>query len=251
MVRKKSAGAKLSPKYAFENFVHGQVNKLPYEVCLAMATRLDFTYSPIFICGSVGAGKTHLLQAIGNKVIAHSPELKVCYYTSWGFMEEFIDHVSRQSMSKFRRNLNKVDLLLIDDVHEWEGKERTQQEFLHIFTEMQESGKLMAFSGNRPPDEIEGLEQNLMSRLKAGMVLKLRKPDVTALRTILKNLFMVKGVTLPENVLSELVSKKGVGVREIEGFLKRIMAESEFSGKKITPILSKKALKDISKGWTK
>lgn len=248
MIKKKTAGAKLVPGYTFENFIHGKANKLPYEACLSMATRLDATYSPIFICGGVGTGKTHLLQAIGNKVIERFPKVKVFYYTSLGFMEEFIDHVSRQSMPKFRRNLENVDVLLIDDVHEWEGKERTQGEFFHLFNALHESRKLMAFAGNKPPGEIEGLHKNLMSRFKAGTVFRLRKPGATLLREILRNSSMAEGITLPEDVLSWLVSMKGAGVREGEGCLKRIIAESEFAGKKITLGMSKKALNGILKG---
>ncbi|MBI5344211.1 MAG: chromosomal replication initiator protein DnaA [Deltaproteobacteria bacterium] len=237
----------LSPKYTFENFVVGNANKFAHAACSAVANHVASKYNPLFIYGGVGLGKTHLLQAIGHKVLLNNPSAKVCYYSSERFMNDFINYVSRQKMSEFRGRFRNVDVLLIDDIQFWAGKERTQEEFFHTFNTLHETHKQIVVTSDRYPKEIDGLQERLRSRFEWGLVADIQPPDMETKIAILKKKAKAEGVRLIDDVASWLASVSGSNIRELEGFLNRIMAVSSLTGQEITLSMSKDALKNIIK----
>lgn len=161
----------LNSNYIFENFVVGKDNQLAHAACLAVANQFSNKYNPLFVYGGVGLGKTHLLQAIGHKVIERTAGSRICYYTSEGFMNEFINAIQRNKMDEFRNKFRRADLLLIDDVQFWAagGKERTQEEFFHTFNALYEANKQIVITSDKYPNDL-GLEERLRSRFAMGLI---------------------------------------------------------------------------------
>ena len=243
----KPAGLNLSPKYTFENFVIGKANEFAHAACSAVAGSLGSKYNPLFIYGCVGLGKTHLLQAIGHKVSLANPSAKVCYYTSERFMNDFINYVSRQKMADFRGRFRNVDVLLIDDIQFWAGKERTQEEFFHTFNALYEGHKQIVVTSDKFPNDIDGLEERLRSRFEWGLVADIQPPDTETKIAILRKKSKAEGVKLPDDVASWLSSVSGSNVRELEGFLNRIIAVSSLTNLEITLPMAREALKNLLK----
>ncbi len=237
--------ADLNPRYTFENFVVGKANEFAHAACSAVAKNPASKYNPLFIYGGVGLGKTHLLQAIGHKVLELSGSFKVCYYTSERFMNDFINFVSRQKMSDFRGRFRNVDLLLIDDIQFWKGKERTQEEFFHTFNTLYEAHKQIVVTSDKFPKDIDGLEERLRSRFEWGLVADIQPPDVETKIAILKKKSINEGVELPDEVASWLASVSGSNVRELEGYLNRIIAVSSLTNQDISLSMAKEALKNL------
>lgn len=248
--RKPSTRAKsptLSEKYTFDNFVIGKANEFAYAACSAVAKDLGSKYNPLFIYGGVGLGKTHLLQAIGHRIFENNPEANVCYYTSERFMNDFINFVSRQKMTEFRNKFRNVDVLLIDDIQFWSGKERTQEEFFHTFNTLYESHKQIVVTSDKFPKDIEGLEERLRSRFEWGLVADIQPPDTETKIAILKKKAKAEGIKLPGDVASWLASVSDSNIRELEGFLNRIIAVSSLTNQEINLDMSKSALKNLIK----
>ncbi|MBI4949799.1 MAG: chromosomal replication initiator protein DnaA [Deltaproteobacteria bacterium] len=243
----KPAGLNLSPKYTFENFVIGKANEFAHAACSAVAGSLGSKYNPLFIYGCVGLGKTHLLQAIGHKVSLANPSAKVCYYTSERFMNDFINYVSRQKMADFRGRFRNVDVLLIDDIQFWAGKERTQEEFFHTFNALYEGHKQIVVTSDKFPKDIDGLEERLRSRFEWGLVADIQPPDTETKIAILRKKSKAEGVKLPDDVASWLAGVSGSNVRELEGFLNRIIAVSSLTNLEITLPMAREALKNLLK----
>ena len=243
----KPAGLNLSPKYTFENFVIGKANEFAHAACSAVAGSLGSKYNPLFIYGCVGLGKTHLLQAIGHKVSLANPSAKVCYYTSERFMNDFINYVSRQKMADFRGRFRNVDVLLIDDIQFWAGKERTQEEFFHTFNALYEGHKQIVVTSDKFPKDIDGLEERLRSRFEWGLVADIQPPDTETKIAILRKKSKAEGVKLPDDVASWLSGVSGSNVRELEGFLNRIIAVSSLTNLEITLPMAREALKNLLK----
>lgn len=243
----KLTGMNLSPKYTFENFVVGKANEFAHAACSAVAGNPASKYNPLFIYGCVGLGKTHLLQAIGHKVLMTNPNAKVCYYTSERFMNDFINYVSRQKMSDFRSKFRNVDLLLIDDIQFWGGKERTQEEFFHTFNALYEAHKQIVVTSDKFPKDIDGLEERLRSRFEWGLVADIQPPDTETKIAILRKKAKAEGIKLPEDVASWLASVCGTNIRELEGSLNRIIAVSSLTSQEITLQMCKEALKNLLK----
>jgi chromosomal replication initiator protein len=238
----------LISKYTFDNFVIGKDNEFAHAACIAVAKHLASKYNPLFIYGEVGLGKTHLLQAIGHYVQENNASAKVCYYTSERFMNEFITYVSRQKMSEFRNKFRKADILLIDDIQFWAGKERTQEEFFHTFNTLYESHKQIVVTSDKFPKDIAGLEERLRSRFEWGLVADIQPPDTETKIAILKKKMELEGVQVPDDVTGWLAEVSGSNVRELEGFLNRIVAVSSLTNQKITLAMSKEALKNLLTG---
>jgi len=243
----KPAGLTLNPRYTFDNFVIGKANEFAHAAASAVAGHLASKYNPLFIYGCVGLGKTHLLQAIGQKVIELNSGARVCYYTSERFMNEFINYVSRQKMTEFRSRFRNVDILLIDDIQFWAGKERTQEEFFHTFNTLYESHKQIVVTSDKFPKDIEGLEERLRSRFEWGLVADIQPPDTETKIAILRKKAEGEGVELPDGVADWLASVSGSNIRELEGFLNRIIAVSSLTGAELTLEMSKDALKNLLK----
>jgi len=246
--KKKGAGSKnpLSVKYTFKNFVIGKDNEFAHAACSAVSDHLGSKYNPLFIYGGVGLGKTHLLQAIGNKVLEGSEDINVCYYTSERFMNEFINYVSRQKMAEFRKRFRNVDLLLIDDIQFWSGKERTQEEFFHTFNALYEAHKQIVVTSDKFPKDIKGMEERLRSRFEWGLVADIQPPDTETKVAILKTKAKADGITLPDDVALWLASINSSNVRELEGYLNRVIAVASLTGKEISLATSKDALKNLT-----
>ncbi len=243
----KPAGLNLSPKYTFDNFVIGKANEFAHAACSAVAGSLGSKYNPLFIYGCVGLGKTHLLQAIGHKVILANPSARVCYYSSERFMNDFINYVSRQKMADFRGRFRNVDVLLIDDIQFWAGKERTQEEFFHTFNALYEGHKQIVVTSDKFPKDIDGLEERLRSRFEWGLVADIQPPDTETKIAILRKKAKAEGVRLPDDVASWLSGVSGSNVRELEGFLNRIIAVSSLTNLEITLPMAREALKNLLK----
>jgi len=241
----------LNPKYTFENFVVGKGNEFAHAACSAVANHLSRKYNPLFIYGGVGLGKTHLLQAIGHCVLYNNKSAKLCYYTSERFMNEFINSVRHEKMVDFRNRLRNVDILLIDDVQFWAGKEGTQEEFFHTFNALYESHKQIVVTSDRFPKDIQGLEERLRTRFEWGLIADIQPPDIETKVAILKKKAEIEGIPIPDDVALFLASVSGSNVRELEGYLIRIGAVSSLSGKEITLGMAKEALKHIIKDYPK
>ncbi len=243
----RQAGSTLNGKYTFENFVVGKANEFAHAACSAAAGNLGSKYNPLFIYGCVGLGKTHLLQAIGHKVLAASPGAKVCYYTSERFVNDFINYVSRQKMSEFRSRFRNVDVLLIDDIQFWAGKEGTQEEFFHTFNTLYENHKQIVVTSDKFPKDLNGLEERLRSRFEWGLVADIQPPDTETKIAILRKKAKSEGVKLPDDVAGWLSEVSGSNVRELEGFLNRIIAVSSLTNREIDLAMAREALKNLIK----
>jgi len=243
----KQASVNLNPKYTFENFVVGKANEFAHAACSAVANHLGSKYNPLFIYGCVGLGKTHLLQAIGQKVLLSNPGAKVCYYTSERFVNDFINYVSRQKMSEFRSRFRNVDVLLIDDIQFWAGKEGTQEEFFHTFNTLYENHKQIVVTSDKFPKDLDRLEERLRSRFEWGLVADIHPPDMETKIAILRKKAKVEGVRLADDVAGWLAETSGTNVRELEGFLNRIIAVSSLTNREIDLNMAKDALKHLVK----
>jgi len=235
----------LNQRYTFDTFVVGKANDFAHAACYAVANHLASKYNPLFIYGGVGLGKTHLLQAIGHKVLQNTPSAKVYYYTSERFMNNFINYVSRQKMADFRGRFRNVDVLLIDDIQFWAGKERTQEEFFHTFNALYENHKQIVVTSDKFPKDIDGLEERLRSRFAWGLVADIQPPDTETKIAILKSKTSIEGFSLPDDVAAWLASVSGSNIRELEGYLNRILAVSSLTNQEITLTMSKEALKNL------
>ncbi|MFQ5353647.1 MAG: chromosomal replication initiator protein DnaA [Thermodesulfobacteriota bacterium] len=235
----------LNPKYTFDNFIIGKDNQFAHAACSAVAGKRSTKYNPLFIYGGVGLGKTHLLQAIGNSIYENDPSTRVCYYTSERFMNNFISYISRQKMKEFRGKFRNVDVLLIDDIQFWAGKERTQEEFFHTFNALHEKNKQIVVTSDSFPKEITGLEERLRSRFEWGLVADIQPPDMETKVAIIRKKAADEGQSLPDDVAVWLASVSGSNIRELEGFLNRIIAVSSLTDKEITLPMSKDALKNL------
>ncbi|MFQ5442723.1 MAG: chromosomal replication initiator protein DnaA, partial [Thermodesulfobacteriota bacterium] len=245
--QKQPANLKLNPKYTFENFVVGKANEFAHAACIAVSNHLASKYNPLFIYGGVGLGKTHLLQAIGHKVAESSPSSRVCYYTSERFMNNFINYVSRQKMNEFRGRFRNVDVLLIDDIQFWGGKERTQEEFFHTFNTLYENNKQIVVTSDRFPKDIDGLEERLRSRFEWGLVADIQPPDMETKIAIIRKKAQAEDQHIPDDVAEWLASVSSSNIRELEGFLNRVVAVASLSNQEINLTTSKDALKNLLK----
>lgn len=237
----------LNSKYTFDNFVVGKANEFAHAACFSVSKNLGKKYNPLFIYGGTGLGKTHLLQGIGHKVLTDNPLAKICYYSSEQFMNDFINHVKRQKMSEFRSKFRNTDVLLIDDIQFWAKKEGTQEEFFHTFNSLYESHKQIVVTSDRMPKDIDGLEERLRSRFEWGLLADIQQPDTETKIAILYKKAQDQGIKLPDDVAEWLASVSGSNIRDLEGFLNRIVAEASFTNKEITLAMSKDALKNMLK----
>jgi len=235
----------LNPRYTFSNFIVGKDNQFAHAACSAVAGERSSKYNPLFIYGGVGLGKTHLLQAIGNRIYKDNPATRVCYYTSERFMNNFINYISRQKMTEFRGKFRNVDVLLIDDIQFWAGKERTQEEFFHTFNALHEKNKQIVVTSDSFPKDITGLEERLRSRFEWGLVADIQPPDIETKIAIVRKKAADEDQIIPDDVAEWLASISGSNIRELEGFMNRVIAVSSLTDQEITLEMSKEALKNL------
>jgi len=224
----------LNPDYTFDSFVRGKNCDLAYFASEAVATKLGTAYNPLFIYGSVGLGKTHLLQAIGNHVQAESPSRSVVYTSSERFAIELINAIRNNTTPAFRSKYRQVDLLLIDDVHFLSGKEATQEELFHTFNELHGNEKQIVLSSDRSPGELSGLQDRLVSRFKWGLVADIQPPDLETRIAILREKAALRGLDIDVAVLELIASRISSNVRALEGALTKVLAFAELRDEALT-----------------
>ncbi len=235
----------LSSKYTFDSFVIGASNRFAHAAALAVSESPAKAYNPLFIYGGVGLGKTHLMHAIGQNVLHKMPKAKVLYMSSEEFTNQLINAIQTRSTQKFREKYRHVDILLIDDIQFIAGKESTQEEFFHTFNALYDAHKQIVVTSDRPPKEIQSLEERLISRFAWGLVTDIQPPDFETRIAIIKKKSEKETITLPENVFFFLADKVKTNIRELEGALIRVVAYSKLAGKDVSVELAKEVLKDM------
>jgi chromosomal replication initiator protein len=235
----------LNSRYTFGNFIVGSANRLAHAASLSVAERPGHAYNPLFLYGGVGLGKTHLMHAIGNQVIARFPRKKVVYATSEKFTNDFITTIQQGKIDEFRNRYRKIDLLLIDDIQFIADKERTQEEFFHTFNAIHEDGKQIVLSSDRPPKAIGTLQERLRSRFEWGLIADLTAPDLETRIAILRAKAEEQGVPISSDVLEFIARKVVSNIRELEGALNRIMAYASMGAVPITIELAQAVLSNV------
>ena len=237
----------LNPRFTFDNFVVGSSNRFAHAACLAVAESPAKAYNPLFIYGKVGLGKTHLMQAITQKILASNPKLKHYYLSSERFTNELIDSIRNRATAQFRQKYRSIDVLLIDDIHFIAGKESTQEEFFHTFNTLHDSRKQIIISSDRPPKDIANLEERLSSRFAWGLITDIQPPDFETRVAILRKKIEKEPVKVPPEVLFFIAQEIKTNIRELEGALIRVIAYSLLEEKNISLEMAKIILKDMVK----
>jgi chromosomal replication initiator protein len=240
--------ANLNPKYTFDTFVVGSNNKMAHAASLAVAESPAEVYNPLFIYGGVGLGKTHLMHSIANFILKNNPKSKVMYVTSEKFTNELIDAIRNKnniSTTEFREKYRTIDVLLIDDIQFIVGKESTQEEFFHTFNSLHDDKKQIIISSDRPPKDIETLEERLRSRFEWGLTVDIQPPDYETRMAILRKKEELEGYNIDNEVIKYIANNIKSNIRELEGALTKIVALSKLDKKEITIELAEEALKDL------
>jgi len=235
----------LNPNYTFENFVVGSCNQFSHAAATAVAKNPAKSYNPLYIYGGSGLGKTHLMNAIGHYALHNDPKLKILYVTTEKFMNDLINHLQYGKILEFRQKYRSIDVLLMDDIHNLSGKDRTKEEFFHTFNHLYDSQKQIVISSDCPPKEIPGLEERFSSRFEWGLIADLKPPDIETRIAILKKKAELEGVELPESVALFIADKVHSNIRELEGYLRRVIAFASLKGEKIDLDLTRESLKDL------
>ena len=240
--------ANLNPRYTFDSFVVGANNNLAHAASLAVAESPGEIYNPLFIYGGVGLGKTHLMHSIGHFILKNNPQAKVLYVTSEKFTNELIDAIRNKnniSTTEFREKYRNNDILLIDDIQFIIGKESTQEEFFHTFNSLYEAKKQIIISSDKPPKEIETLEERLRSRFEWGLTVDIQSPDYETRMAILRKKEELEGYNIDNEVIKYIATNVKSNIRELEGALTKIVALSKLNKQEITIELAEEALKDL------
>jgi chromosomal replication initiator protein len=232
-------------KYSFDSFVVGKSNQFAHAICQAVTMNPGQLHNPVFIYGGVGLGKTHLMQAIGQEVIKKNPKAKVAYLSSETFTNEFIDCLKDKKSEAFRSKYRKKDLLLIDDVQFFAGKEQTQEEFFHTFNELFQQKKQIVLTSDAPPEKIKKLEERLASRFAMGVVVDIQPPDLETRAAILKRCASESMVDVTDEVILYLAQGVKSNIRALEGAFNSVLAYAGVVGKKVSKDLIDQVLKDF------
>ena len=237
--------SRLSPSFTFATFVEGKSNQLARAAASQVGQNPGQSYNPLFIYGGVGLGKTHLMHAIGNAILADKPSARVAYVHSERFVGDMVRGLQHNRISEFKRSYRSLDALLIDDIQFFAGKERSQEEFFHTFNALLEGQRQIVLTCDRYPKEVSGLEERLKSRFGWGLTVAIEPPELETSVAILMSKAANEGVELPEEVAFFIAKRIRSNVRELEGALRRVIATSGFTGRPISLDFAKDALRDL------
>ena len=240
-----SIQSRLNTGFTFDAFVEGKSNQLAKAAAIQVSENLGNSYNPLFIYGGVGLGKTHLMQAVGNAVMTKKPGARVSYVHSERFVGDMVRGLQHNTISDFKRSYRSLDALLIDDIQFFAGKERSQEEFFHTFNALLEGQKQIILTCDRYPKEVSGLEERLKSRFGWGLTVAIEPPELETSVAILMKKASIESVDLPEEVAFFIAKRIRSNIRELEGALRRVVANSQFTGSEITLEFAKQALKDL------
>lgn len=239
----------LNPKYTFDTFVVGNNNRFAHAASLAVGDSPFKSYNPLFLYGGVGLGKTHLMHAIGNRILLNNRSMKVLYVTSEKFTNQLINSIKDNKNEIFRNKYRTIDVLLIDDIQFIAGKERVQEEFFHTFNTLYESGKQIIISSDKPPRDIQFLEDRLKSRFEWGLLADISCPDYETRLAILRKKSQAENIVVDDSILSNIANRVDSNIRELEGVLNKIVAIAYFTNKPITIELAESIINEFkSKG---
>ena len=240
--------ANLNPKYTFDTFVVGSNNKFAHAASLAVAESPGEIYNPLFLYGGVGLGKTHLMHSVAHFILERNPSTKILYTTSEEFTNELIETIrngNNTAMSKFREKYRNIDVLLVDDIQFIIGKESTQEEFFHTFNSLHSAKKQIIISSDKPPKDMEILEERFRSRFEWGLIADITLPDYETRMAILHKNEEMNGYSISEDVIKYIATNIKSNIRELEGAFNKVMAGAKLEKKEVTLELAEQALKDI------
>lgn len=251
-LKKLQVDPQLNPNYTFDNFIEGDCNRLARSAGYAVAAKPGGTsFNPLMIYGGVGLGKTHLAQAIGNEVKRNMPDKLVIYVSCEKFCQQFVDSLKNNTINDFVNFYQAMDIIIMDDVHNFAGKDKTQDIFFHIFNHLHQSGKQLIITSDKPPKDLAGLEERLLSRFKWGLSADLSVPDIETRMAILKKKMYQDGIELPNDVIEYVANNIDNNVRELEGAMVSLLAQSTLNKKEIDLALAKQMLKNFIKNTSK
>jgi len=236
---------RLNPQYAFENFVTGPCNRMAHAAALAVSDLPGRAYNPLFIHSSVGLGKSHLMQAICQKILATRPDVAMMYVSCEDFVNQFIAAIERGQIEEFRYRFRYLDVLVIDDIHFLADKDRTQEEFFHTFNTLYQAQKQVVLSSDSPPHEIPRLEERLISRFKWGLVVRIDRPSFETRVAIVQKKSRLRGVEVPEDVVKYIATVVDTNNRELEGAVVRVLGYASLCNRSVDVGLAKEALRDL------
>jgi len=238
-------GSRLNPDFTFANFVEGKSNQLGRAAALQVAENPGRAYNPLFIYGGVGLGKTHLMHAVGNMIKSRNDRARVAYVHSERFVGDMVKALQHNTINDFKTAYRSLDALLIDDIQFFAGKDRSQEEFFHTFNALFEGQQQIILTCDRYPKEVDGLEERLKSRFGWGLTVAIEPPELETCVAILMSKAAATNVDLPEEVAFFIAKRIRSNVRELEGALRRVIANSQFTGRPITMDFAKEALRDL------
>lgn len=235
----------LNLRYTFENFIVGPSNRFAHAASIAVAQAPAKAYNPFFIYGGVGLGKTHLMQAIAHYIIANNPASKIFYVSCESFINELINAIQNRTTLKFRSKFRGLDVLLLDDVHFFSGKEHAQNEFFHTFNTLYDAHKQIILSSDRPPKEIVNLEERLISRFEWGLVTDLQPPDFETRVAILRRKADLSAVKVPDEIILYIAERIKTNIRKLEGAFLRVISNASLTGRELNISLAGEVLQDF------
>ena len=236
----------LISRYTFDNYVEGISNRLSRSVAASVADKPGRAFNPLFIHGSSGVGKTHLVNAIGIKIKELHPELRVLYVSAHLFQVQYTDSILQKNFNDFMRFYQSIDVLIIDDIQEFAGLQKTQNAFFHIFNHLHLNGKQLIMTSDRSPAQLQGMEERLITRFKWGMTAEIEKPDLELRKNILRNKIYRDGLKFPEEVISYIAEHVNASIRDLEGIVVSLMAHSTINNTDVDINLARRIIGDYS-----